>query len=61
MEKFIGQRKFLVAIIATLGNILLAWFGKIEPGVYSAVVISVTGAYLTANVVQHINVTKSKE
>ena len=60
MEKFIGQRKFLVAMVATIGNIALAWFGKIEPGVYSAVVIAVTGAYLTANVIQNINI-KSKE
>jgi uncharacterized membrane protein len=61
MEKFIGHRKFVVAMTATLGNILLAWFDKIDPGVYSAVSIAVIGAYLTANVVQHINVKTDKE
>lgn len=49
-----GHRKFLVALIATLGNIGLTWFGKIDDGVYSAVAIAVIGAYITGNVIQHV-------
>ena len=53
-----GHRKFIVALIATLGNIGLAWSGKIADGVYSTVVIAIVGAYIAGNVMQHI---QSKE
>jgi len=47
-----GSRKFLMACAALLSSTVLCWYGRIADGVYSAVVISVCGAYLAANVVQ---------
>ena len=52
MLQKLGGRKFLIALIATLGNIGLVWFAKIEPGVYSTVSIAIIGAYIAGNVVQ---------
>ena len=52
MLQILGGRKFLIALIATLGNIGLVWFAKIEPGVYSTVAIAIIGAYIAGNVIQ---------
>lgn len=52
MLEILGGRKFLIALLATLGNIGLVWFGKIEPGVYSTVSIAIIGAYIAGNVIQ---------
>lgn len=49
------SRKFILAMLTLLSATLLTWFGRIDEGVYSAVVIAVCGAYLAANVTQHIN------
>lgn len=55
MERFIGQRKFLVSLIAILGNQILVWFDKIDPGVYSVVAVAAIGAYIAGNVYQNVN------
>ena len=52
MIEILGGRKFLIALLATLGNIGLVWFGKIEAGVYSTVSIAIIGAYIAGNVIQ---------
>jgi hypothetical protein len=54
-HKFIGHRKFIVAMISTVGNMLLVAFGKIDPGVYSVVAVAIIGAYIAGNVIQNIN------
>lgn len=47
-----GSRKFLLAA-ATLASVsALVWFGKVDGGVYSAVVIATVAAYVTGNVMQ---------
>ena len=46
------SRKFIVAAGVLVGNAALVWYGHIDDGVYSAVVISVVAAYLAANVTQ---------
>lgn len=46
----ITSRKFILALLSLLSTTVLVWFGKINEGVYSAVVIATVGAYLTANV-----------
>jgi hypothetical protein len=50
-----GYRKFTVAIIALVGNQLLAWGKYIDSGVYSVVAVAVIGSYIAGNVVQNIN------
>ena len=55
MEKFIGQRKFIVSLLALLGNQILVWFDKIDPGVYSVVAVATIGAYIAGNVYQNVN------
>jgi len=50
-----GQRKFIVATLALLGNQLLAYFNKIDPGVYSVVACAVIGSYIAGNVYQNVN------
>lgn len=46
----IGHRKLLVSFFAMASASVLCWFGKIDPGVYSAVMIATGGAYIAGNV-----------
>lgn len=46
------SRKFLLAMASVLSCSLLVWFGKINDGVYSAVMLATLAAYLSANVMQ---------
>lgn len=46
------SRKFVLAVMAIQTVSALVWFGKIDAGVYSAVMIAVIGAYFAANVTQ---------
>ena len=48
------SRKFLLAFFSVLSASVLVYLGKIDPGVYSAVVIAAVGGYLTANVIQRV-------
>lgn len=50
----LAQRKFILACGSLISTTLLCWFGHIADGVYSAVVISTVGAYITGNVFQNI-------
>lgn len=52
----LGGRKFLVAMFSILSSSSLAWFGKIDPGVYSVVMVATAAAYITGNVVQKATV-----
>jgi len=56
MQNF-KSRKFIVAALSLVVNAALAWFGKIDPGVYATVTVATVGAYLTANVAQKKAVT----
>lgn len=47
--RYVGGRKFSLSVLSLLSSSLLVWFGKIDTGVYSAVVITV-GSYITGNV-----------
>ena len=49
-----GGRKFALSLFTLLSSTLLTYFDKIDPGVYSAVVIATVGAYITGNVLQNI-------
>ena len=46
------SRKFVLAMLAIQSASALVWFAKIDPGVYSAVMIAVIGSYFAANVTQ---------
>jgi hypothetical protein len=54
MDKVIGQRKFIVALLAIIGNQVLVWFEKIDPGVYSVVSVAAISAYIAGNVYQNV-------
>lgn len=47
--RYVGGRKFSLSVLSLLSASLLVWFGKIDAGIYSAVVITV-GSYITGNV-----------
>jgi len=51
METF-KSRKFIVAMLSLAVNAALAWFSKIDDGVYATVTVATVGAYLAANVAQ---------
>lgn len=46
------SRKFLLAVLAQISANVLVWFGKIDPGVFSAVIIATVAAYIAGNVTQ---------
>lgn len=54
------SRKFILALLSLLSATALCACGKIDGGVYSAVVIATVGAYMTANVAQKATA-KTKE
>lgn len=47
-----GSRKFILAMLSLASANVLVWFGKIDPGVYSAVLIATVAAYIAGNVAQ---------
>lgn len=62
----LGGRKFILAMAALILTVALVWFGKIAEGIYSVVIVSVVGAYITGNVTQRVmsstaSVTATKE
>lgn len=46
------SRKFILAMLVLIICTALQWYGRIDGGVFSAVVIATVGAYITGNVVQ---------
>lgn len=52
--KYVGGRKFTLSLISILITAILCWFGKIEAGIFSVVVVSAIGAYTTGNVIQNL-------
>ena len=47
-----ASRKFILAVLSLVSSSALVWFGRIDGGVYSAVVIASVGAYIAGNVAQ---------
>ena len=50
--KSMGGRKFVIAFLAVMINFILTWFGKIEPGIYSVVMVSTVCGFIVGNVVE---------
>ena len=48
----VGGRKFVAALLSCASATALCWFGHVDGGVYSAVMIATMGAYMAANVSQ---------
>ena len=48
----VGGRKFLATMASVASCTALAWFGRIDPGVYSVVMVATVGAYIAGNVTQ---------
>jgi len=46
------SRKFLFALSVLISLSVLCWNGKIEAGIYSVGVVTLIGAFYTANVAQ---------
>jgi len=51
-----ASRKFILSCLTLISASVLAWFGHIADGVYSAVVIAVIVGYYAANVAQKATV-----
>jgi len=49
---FVGGRKFILSMISVLCTSVLCWFGKIDPGVFSVVMVATISAYMAGNVLQ---------
>lgn len=45
-----GYRKLSFALASVASASILAWFGKIDAGVYSTVMVTAIGGYLASNV-----------
>ncbi len=56
----IGGRKFLASMYAFIQTGILQWNGKINDGVYSAVMLAVVAAFIVGNVAQY-HVERNKE
>lgn len=52
--KYVGGRKFSLAILSLVSASVLVWFGKIDAGIYSVVVVTLLGAYTAGNVTQNL-------
>lgn len=52
--KYLGGRKFTLAALSLISASTLTWFGKIDGGIYSVVVVSLLGAYTAGNVIQNL-------
>lgn len=50
--KTMGGRKFVIAVLAVMLNFILTWYGKIEPGIYSVVMVSTVSGFIVGNVVE---------
>ena len=50
--KSMGGRKFVIAFLAVMINFILTWFGKIEPVIYSVVMVSTVSGFIVGNVVE---------
>lgn len=53
-----GGRKYILSVLSLLSASLLVYFGKIDSGVYSTVMVATVAAYITGNVYQKTNITK---
>jgi hypothetical protein len=47
-----NSRKFILACAIILGSGFLLWFGKLDPGSFTAIVISTSGLYFASNNVE---------
>lgn len=50
----VGGQKFILSMVVVLLTTLLCWFSKIEPGIYSVVIVAVVGAFVAGDVIQSI-------
>ena len=50
--KSMGGRKFVIAFLAVMINSILTWFGKIDPVIYSVVMVSTVSGFIVGNVVE---------
>jgi hypothetical protein len=49
-----GGRTFLLTAGCGVATTVLCWYGKIDGGIYAAVVLGTVGAYITANAVRGV-------
>ena len=50
----LGGRRFVLSIGAALVTSWLTWAGRVDGGIYAAVVLGTVGAYITGNTVQRV-------
>lgn len=60
--RYIGGRKFVLAILIVILSSILVYLQKISDGVYSTIILADIAAYIAGNVYQYVNtVTKSAD
>lgn len=52
--KYVGGRKFTLAMFIISVTSILCWFSKIDSGVFSVVVVATLTAYTSGNVLQKL-------
>lgn len=52
--KYVGGRKFTLAMFIVTVSSILCWFSKIDSGVFSVVVVATLTAYTSGNVLQKL-------
>ena len=50
MGSKLASRKFILAVLSLVSLSVLAWYAKIDDGVYATGLVATVGGYLTANV-----------
>lgn len=55
----LGGRTFLLTLGCGAATTALCWAGKIDGGIYAAVVLGTVGAYITANAVRGVKQDKA--
>ncbi len=50
----LGGRRFIICMLIGAATALLTYLGKIDGGVYTAVILGTVGAYITGNTYQKV-------
>lgn len=50
----LGGRRFLLTVGCGIVSSILLWYGKLDTGSYTAIILGTVGAYIAANTVQKV-------
>lgn len=58
---YLGGRRFILTVGCGLFTTMLTWYGKIDSGTYSTVIIATVGAYIAGNTYQKTKSTTKEQ